>query len=119
MDEATGFPVLPHWLAQPYIRPLPAEPEAAQPPRESEKSGVEVVVGACASVASVAGLLIVGACFLIECAVDDSASRGSKRAISEERPGSEAAGRTEGSAEPKRAKLAMEDTDSVVSSAVA
>ena len=43
VDEATGFPVLPHWLAQPYIRPLPAEPDAAQPPLESEKSGIEVV----------------------------------------------------------------------------
>ncbi|KAI0652760.1 Dus-domain-containing protein [Trametes meyenii] len=42
VDEATGFPVLPHWLAQPYIRPLPAEPEAAQPPQESQKSGVAV-----------------------------------------------------------------------------
>ena len=43
IDEATGFPVLPHWLAQPYIRPLPAEPEAAKPPRENNRSGVEVV----------------------------------------------------------------------------
>ncbi|KAI0696890.1 Dus-domain-containing protein [Cerioporus squamosus] len=45
IDEATGFPVLPHWLVQPYIRPLPAEPEAAKPPAESEKSGVEAVGG--------------------------------------------------------------------------
>ncbi|KAI1791989.1 Dus-domain-containing protein [Ganoderma leucocontextum] len=43
VDPATGFPVLPHWLVQPYIRPLPAEPEAAKPPVQSEKSGVEVV----------------------------------------------------------------------------
>ena len=43
VDEATGFPVLPHWLAQPYIRPLPAEPEAAKPPTQSDKAGVEVV----------------------------------------------------------------------------
>ena len=42
VDPATGFPVLPHWLAQPYVRPLPAESEAAKPPAESEKSGVEV-----------------------------------------------------------------------------
>lgn len=112
MDEATGFPVLPHWLAQPYIRPLPAEPEAAQPPPQSEKSGVEVVVGESASVAFVASSLIVGACFLVECAVDDSAARGSKRAISEERPVSEAA-----AAESKRAKL--DETGSDVSSVVA
>ena len=43
MDPVTGFPVLPHWLVQPYIRPLPAEPEAAKPPAQGEKSGVEVV----------------------------------------------------------------------------
>ncbi|KAI0801500.1 Dus-domain-containing protein [Fomes fomentarius] len=43
VNEATGLPVLPHWLAQPYIRPLPAEPEAAKPPVQKEKSGVEVV----------------------------------------------------------------------------
>lgn len=43
VDEATGFPILPHWLVQPYIRPLPKEPEAAQPPQESSKSGVQVV----------------------------------------------------------------------------
>ncbi|KAI0370136.1 Dus-domain-containing protein [Pilatotrama ljubarskyi] len=47
IDEATGFPVLPHWLAQPYIRPLPAEPEAAKPPPESNKSGVEVAGASC------------------------------------------------------------------------
>lgn len=23
IDAATGFPVLPHWLAQPYFRPAP------------------------------------------------------------------------------------------------
>ncbi|EJF67496.1 Dus-domain-containing protein [Dichomitus squalens LYAD-421 SS1] len=43
IDPATGFPVLPHWLAQPYIRPLPAEPEAAKPPAQGKESGVEVV----------------------------------------------------------------------------
>ena len=43
VDPATGFPVLPHWLAQPYIRPLPAEPEAAKPPVQGTQSGVEVV----------------------------------------------------------------------------
>ena len=43
MDPTTGFPVLPHWLVQPYIRPLPAEPEASKPPAQGEKSGVEVV----------------------------------------------------------------------------
>ncbi|EIW63720.1 Dus-domain-containing protein [Trametes versicolor FP-101664 SS1] len=43
IDEATGFPILPHWLVQPYIRPLPKEPEAAQPPQETSKSGVAVV----------------------------------------------------------------------------
>ncbi|KAI0756051.1 Dus-domain-containing protein [Daedaleopsis nitida] len=90
VDEATGFPVLPHWLAQPYIRPLPTEPEAALPPRESEKSGVEVV----------------------ECAVGDSAVRGAKRAISEERPEGDVAGRTEASAESKRAKLGVDEETS-------
>ena len=49
IDEATGFPVLPPWLAQPYIRPLPAEPDAAKPLAQSEKSGVEVV-GKCQGV---------------------------------------------------------------------
>ena len=43
MDPATGFPVLPHWLVQPYIRPLPEEPDAAKPPAQYENSGVEVV----------------------------------------------------------------------------
>ncbi|KAH9912162.1 Dus-domain-containing protein [Epithele typhae] len=45
LDPATGFPVLPHWLVQPYIRPLPEEPALSKPASASQKSGVAVVVG--------------------------------------------------------------------------
>ncbi|PIL31036.1 hypothetical protein GSI_05731 [Ganoderma sinense ZZ0214-1] len=88
VDPATGFPVLPHWLLQPYIRPLPAEPDAAKPPAQNEKSGVEVV----------------------ECpvTVEDSASRGAKRAISEERPAAPRSDGAESVSESKRAKLTEE-----------
>ncbi|KAM5538367.1 hypothetical protein V8D89_007969 [Ganoderma adspersum] len=88
VDPATGFPVLPHWLVQPYIRPLPAEPEAAKPPAQNGKSGVEVV----------------------ECPVEDSASRGAKRAISEERRAVPRSDSTESVSESKRAKLTEEAT---------
>ncbi|KAJ8495062.1 hypothetical protein ONZ51_g1923 [Trametes cubensis] len=85
VDPATGFPVLPHWLAQPYVRPLPAEPEAAKPPAESEKSGVEVAA--------------------TECTTEDGAVRGSKRAISEEQ--------TAAIDESKRPKLTSEQNPMV------
>lgn len=81
IDEATGFPILPQWLAQPYIRPLPKEPEAAQPPQESRKSGVEVVgVSPWTSVMD----SFADPPAAMDCSVEDSATRGSKRPISEE-----------------------------------
>ncbi|RDX44261.1 Dus-domain-containing protein [Lentinus brumalis] len=90
IDEATGFPVLPHWLVQPYVRPLPAEPEAAKPPAESDKSGVEVVA--------------------TECAAEDVASRGSKRPISPERHSAP----PDTAGESKRAKLTSDEPSSCV-----
>ncbi|CDO68497.1 hypothetical protein BN946_scf184499.g22 [Trametes cinnabarina] len=90
IDEVTGFPVLPHWLAQPYIRPLPADPEAAKPPAESGKSGVEVVAS--------------------ECSVEDSACRGSKRPVPEEAaPAVHPLSSGEALGDSKRQKLQSED----------
>ncbi|KAI0776333.1 Dus-domain-containing protein [Trametes elegans] len=91
VDEATGFPVLPHWLAQPYIRPLPAEPEVAEPPKESQKSGIEVTV--------------------VEDVLPESVpeARGSKRPISVERTTAPEGVAPGTAGEPKRAKLASEE----------
>ncbi|KAI0829112.1 hypothetical protein BC628DRAFT_1417455 [Trametes gibbosa] len=87
VDEATGFPVLPHWLVQPYVRPLPAE--AAKAPQESQKHVVEVAA--------------------VECVPEDGAPRGSKRPISEEPPASLDSFHHGDAGEAKRAKLGSEE----------
>lgn len=38
IDEATGLPILPHWLAQPYFRPAPAPPQEAKAKAEAKAS---------------------------------------------------------------------------------
>ncbi|KZT64069.1 Dus-domain-containing protein [Daedalea quercina L-15889] len=39
VDFATGLPVLPHWLAQPYVRPPPPAPSKAQGTLSDMKAG--------------------------------------------------------------------------------
>jgi len=53
IDKATGLEILPHWLAQPYFRPLPApatnrkrvlEPSTDDVRQEEKKIRVELVL---------------------------------------------------------------------------
>ncbi|KZS93489.1 Dus-domain-containing protein [Sistotremastrum niveocremeum HHB9708] len=38
IDEATGLPVLPHWLAQPYFRPIQVRPQPPAAPTKTSRS---------------------------------------------------------------------------------
>ena len=45
IDEETGLQILPHWLAQPYFRPLPKELPAKAPLKDAAVSQVPAELG--------------------------------------------------------------------------